>query len=243
MRHLFSILAIGLATSAAALDNEAVFRKAQAAYDDARYAEAAMLYESLLDSGVANVEVHYNLANANFKDGNFPDAVWHYRKAWYEAPRDPDIKANLHFALNAAGAAETPPTFVEQVFETLSYGEWIAVALTGYGLLTLLLILALLFPSMRRTLLKLCGLPILLILVSAGGWHQWQQLRTNPEWVVVKTEATTLYGPVEGSTAHYKLPLGALIRQRNTDPKGWVEVEYDGKRGWLKQEYIRRVSP
>ena len=80
------------------------FLEAQAAYDDGRYAEAVMLYSKLLDRGVSNHEVHYNLANAYFKDSDLSHAVWHYRKAWHDAPRDPDIRANLHFALNAAGA-------------------------------------------------------------------------------------------------------------------------------------------
>ncbi|WP_372807645.1 tetratricopeptide repeat protein [Pontiella sp.] len=233
-----------LATAQAAeLSLSEKYLKAQTAYDDARYAEAAMIYEAMVNDGVANSEVHFNLANANFKDGHLPLAVWHYRKAWYESPRDPDIKANLHFALNAAGAIDPAPGFVARIFETLSIGEWIAAAVAGYLLLAAALILCLLVPSIRRALLKFCLAPAALILVSAGGWWQWHQLELHPEWVVVKTEATALYSPVEGTTAHYKLPLGALARQTGSDPKGWIEVEYDGKRGWLKAGFISRVSP
>jgi tetratricopeptide (TPR) repeat protein len=220
-----------------------IFHKAQAAYDDGRYAEAVLLYEALEYKGVANTELHYNLANACFKDSDLPKAVWHYRKAWYQAPRDPDIRANLHFALNAAGAIEPAPRFIERAFNELSRGEWIAAATAAYVVLALLLLLALLLPKLRKPLIKACLAPAALLLLSAGGWWQWHQLTVHPEWVVVKTEATALYGPVEGSTAYYKLPLGALARQRGTDPKGWIEVEYDGKRGWLKGDYISRVSP
>jgi tetratricopeptide (TPR) repeat protein len=219
------------------------YLKAQTAYDDERYAEAAMIYEKMVNEGIANSEVHFNLANANFKDGHLPQAVWHYRTAWYESPRDPDIKANLHFALNAAGAIDPAPSFVARLFETLSIGEWVAVAVAGYLLLAAALILCLLVPSTRRALLKLCLAPAALILVSAGGWWQWHQLEIHPEWVVVQTEATALYSPVDGTTAHYKLPLGALARQTGIDSKGWVEVEYDGKRGWLKTGFISRLSP
>lgn len=222
---------------------EKIFSDAQAAYDDGRYTEAAGFYETLLSNNVAQVEVHYNLANAYFKNSQLSDAVWHYRKAGYAAPRDPDIRANLHFALNAAGAAAPRPTPLEKTLSLLSQSEWIKMAIGAYILFTLLLTLGLLIHPAKRMLFKWSLLPAVLILVSAGGWWNWNPFKNPPEWVVVKSGATALYGPIEDSTAHYKLPLAALVRQRSTDSKGWVEVEYDGKNGWLKEVYIRRVSP
>lgn len=219
------------------------FTKAQAAYDNGRYAEAALLYEQLISNGISNPEVHYNLANACFKDHDLSKAIWHYRKAWYENPRDPDINANLHFALNAAGAIEPAPSMAERFFSILTYSEWILVATAGYLLLMLLLLLLLFVRHSRRPLLKLCLLPTAMILCSILGGLHWKRLQANPEWVVVKMEATALFGPIEGSTAHFKLPVGALVQQHALDSKGWVEVEYDGKQGWLKDTYITRISP
>lgn len=240
-----SFLAVFLLVSISAFGSESdeTFFQAQAAYDDGRYAEAVILYSKLIDSGIGNTELHYNLANAYFRDNALSDAVWHYRKAWYTNPRDPDIQANLHFALNAAGAIEPAPSFVERFLSAGSLGEWILIALGGYVLLSLLLLMALLLKPARRNLLKLCLLPLTLLLLSAAGWRHWHQLQSNPEWVVVKTEATALFGPVDGSMAHYKIPLAALVRQHNADPKGWIEVEYDGKRGWVKIGYISPLSP
>ena len=243
MKFLMLIISALLTFTLPALASDEVFLKAQAAYDDGRYAEAALLYTTLLDEGISNAEVHYNLANACFKDSDLPSAVWHYRKAWYENPRDPDIRANLHFALNAAGAIEPAPGFIKRYLSALSLNEWVLIAIAGYILLTILLLAALLLKPARRNVLKLGLLPATILLIAAAGWRNWQHMRANPEWVVVRTEATTLFGPVEGSTAHFKIPLAALVRQSNTDTKGWIEVEYDGKQGWLKTEYINRLSP
>ncbi len=243
MKILQPLIAALLLATLCTFASEEAFTKAQAAYDDGRYAEASLLYEELLSNGVGHVEVRYNLANAYFKNAQLPEAVWNYRKAWYAAPRDPDIRANMHFALNAAGAAEPAPGFLEKTLSILSQNEWIMAAIGAYIVFTLLLILGLLIRPFKRALFKLSLFPAALILVAAGGWWHWQQLGTNPEWVVVKSGATALYGPVEGSTAHYELPLAALVRQRSADSKGWIEIEYDGKNGWLKEEYIHRVSP
>ncbi len=219
------------------------FLKAQTAYDEGRYVDAVTIYKQLEADGIENIELHYNLANAAFKSGDLPTAIWHYRKAFYSTPRDPDIRANLHFALNAAGATEPAGRFIQRFLSTLSRNEWIAVAVGGYLLLATLLILAQLVPPTRRALSKAALLPGALILLSGGGGLHWSGLAANPEWVVTQTGATALFGPVEGSTAHYKVPRGALVRQTATDPKGWIEVKYDGKTGWLKQEYIRQISP
>lgn len=250
MKTLFAALTAVLLTalSSPAFDEEevsksALFLEAQAAYDGGFYAEASVLYEKLLDSDVKNLEVEYNLANAYFKNGTLSDAILHYRRAEYSAPRDPDIRANLHFALHAAGAIEPVPSWVEKFLKTLSQHEWIMTAIGAYIIFTLLLILGMLIRPAKRTLAKLSLLPAAVILISAGGWWQWQQLGTHPEWVVVQSGATALFGPIEGSTAHYKVPLAALVRQRSADAKGWVEIQYDGKNGWVKDEYIQRVSP
>jgi tetratricopeptide (TPR) repeat protein len=218
-----------------------LFLSAQAAYDGGRYADAAKLYGVLVSNGVDNVEVHYNLANAYFREGDLPSAVLNYRKAWYLAPRDPDIRANLHFALNAAGAIESTPTLQERVFTSLSKGEWIIAATISYTVLILILILILVLRLSRRLAVKMILLPILLILLSTGGWLRWRQLVSNPEWVVMDSNAIALFGPIDGTTAHYKVPLGALVKQRGTDTKGWVEIEYDGKIGWLKVMHIKRI--
>ncbi|MEI6890745.1 MAG: tetratricopeptide repeat protein [Pontiella sp.] len=218
------------------------FLQAQTAYDHGRYAEAALQYETLIEQGTANPEVHYNLANAYFKDRDLPKAVWHYRKAWYEMPRDPDLKANLHFALNAAGALDPTPSFANRILSTLSQSEWIITATSGY-LLLLILLLLLPIKAARRMVLKLCLLPLGILTLSGLGWLQWNQLKANPEYVVVQAEATALFGPIAGSTAHFKMPIGALVRQRSNNGKGWIKVEYDHKQGWLKREYIALVSP
>jgi len=241
MKNMLPIIATILLAAIPAFADD--FNKAQATYDDGQYADAISIYDGLASNGVDNVELHYNLANALFKSGNLPKAVWHYRKAWYNAPRDPDIRANLHFALNAAGAVEPAPSFRKQLFHLLSQTEWIMAAIGGYITFTFLLILGMLIRPAKRTATKLSLLPAALILVAIGGWWHWQQLAVTPEGVIVKSGATALFGPVEGSTAHYKIPLGALVQQRNIDAKGWVEIEYDGKHGWLKHEYIQRLYP
>jgi tetratricopeptide (TPR) repeat protein len=243
MKFRFSIPVALLCSAVSVVAFDETFDQAQAAYDEGRYAEASILYENLLSNNVRNIEVEYNLANACFKNGELPQAVLHYRKAWYSAPRDPDIRANMNFALSAAGTIEPAAELTGKFFNMLSKNEWVMAAIGSYILFTLLMVLGMLIRPAKRMLAKLSLLPAALILISAGGWWHWHQLRTNPEWIVVKSGTTALFGPMTGSTAHYSIPLASIVRQQSTDSKGWVEIEYDGKKGWVEQQYIQRVSP
>jgi tetratricopeptide (TPR) repeat protein len=224
-------------------DPTGTFLAAETAYDAGNYTAAVKLYEEMLQQGVANPELHYNLANAAFKAGDLPTAVRHYRKAWYSNPRDPDIEANLQFALDAAGAVAPHPGRIDRILVSLSEGEWIAVATGLYLLAAVLAMTALFLPARRRGMLEGAAVALLLVLLCAAGWWQWHRLHLHPEWVVDHAGTTALFGPVEGTTAHYKIPLGALVCQRAVDPKGWIEVEYDGRTGWIKTERATRVSP
>lgn len=243
MKPLVLILIMTLATGLNSRAADDPFAQAQAAYDAGHYDEAAGLYESMLSNGVVNAEVHYNLANAFFKSGDLPKAVWHYRTAWYQDPHDPDINANLHFALSAAGAIEPAPSAIKRFFTSLPAGGWETVALGGYLALCALILAAILIRQARVPLLKLAMIPAAVLLLAGGGWWQWRQYRVHPECVVVHAGVTALYAPVAGGTAYYRIPMGALISRINIDPKGWIEVEYDGKAGWIKEDNILSLSP
>ena len=168
---LFAALLLTAAIQAAPIET---FRQARKSYDAGDYTKAIEQYELLLNDGISNLELRYNLANAHFRAGHIPEAVQYYRNAWYESPADPDIRANLQYALNAAGAVEPTPTFVERSLTSLSKHSWIRLATAGYILLAILLSAAFLSKQRARAvLLKTCLVPTALLIFSAAGWWQW----------------------------------------------------------------------
>lgn len=250
LRSLLALILLGSALSIHAAEPETAqrdfaqkFAAAQVAYDSGNPAEAANLYRQLIDAGIENPELQYNLGNALFKSGDLPQAVKNYRLAEYQNPRDPDIRANLQFALDAAGAVAPRLPIHRRLFAPLTQNEWTIAMITGYLLVALLLGLSLAIRPARRLLARLSLIPALLILLGLGGrWH-WNLFGTQPEWVVTRSGAATLFSPFEGATVHYEIPPAALVQQTRVDAKGWIEVLYDGKSGWLKESHIQRVSP
>lgn len=239
----FSAPAVHSATNETVRDTDlnTLFVKAQEMYDGGNYSEAITNYESLLSRGCRNSELHFNLGNAYFRNGTLPQAVQNYRLAWYQTPRDPDIRANLGFALEAAQAAPPKRNLAERFADSLSLNEWVITAVTAYSILMLCIILALLIRPAKRLILKAAILPAVALLFAGAGIWSWHRLTHNPELIVTKTGVKALFAPIENTTAHYRIPPGSIVRQRDTNKKGWINVEYDGKKGWMKEEQATSI--
>ncbi len=72
-------------------------------YANAQYVDAARLYQQLVDQGLDNAALYYNLANAYAQAGDTGRAILNYSRAERLAPRDADIRANLAAVLKQAG--------------------------------------------------------------------------------------------------------------------------------------------
>ena len=107
-KHLcLSIIAIAcfLAGPGFAAD-EGTFAKANQAYAEARFQEAAEGYESLVQSRQWSATLFYDLGNAYYRLGSFGKAILNYERALALDPRHPEAEANLRLARDEARALE-----------------------------------------------------------------------------------------------------------------------------------------
>ena len=108
MIRLASLILL-LATSAAVclprvLDAESaavsVFSEANALYRTGDYEAARASYLKVVDMGMVDFRLFYNLGNACFKSQRIGKAIVWYERAQRLKPRDEDVRANLRFALH-----------------------------------------------------------------------------------------------------------------------------------------------
>jgi len=146
-------LALWLTASARADSLRDTFTRGNAAYARADYAAAVREYETLLESGVADANVSYNLAAAYGSQGKYGQAIRYFERALREQPGDDGAERGLKLARDLLGerqvkqrgeaiVAERPPlssaVFARVSEETLALGLLLSSALLGAALLALM---------------------------------------------------------------------------------------------------------
>ncbi len=103
------------------IGNTSAFKQANSYYNKGAYQKAISSYESILKSGNTSSAVHFNLANAYFKNNELAPSAYHYEKALVLDPTDSDIKTNYQFVKNARidQIPHKPKGFLKSTYQKL----------------------------------------------------------------------------------------------------------------------------
>ena len=217
------------------------FLEASQAYDANRPAEAVALYSKLADAGYESKELFFNLGNAYFKMGKIGSAVLNYRRAWQIAPRDPDIQANLRFALQSTTATLPEYSTATKLFFKLSESEWITLATLVYWMASVLLATILLMRIRHLTLFRALAILLALLFLSVAGIVNHSIAQRSPEWVVMEPRQQALYAPLEGSKAFFALPEGSIVRMEEQSGT-WLKISTGQQSGYVPSKTCARVD-
>lgn len=235
----FFLIIAGIATAGAQsqpagilLDPDRTFSRAAEAYDEGDYAQALELYAQMIQAGYDHRALRFNLGNTLYRLGKPGHAIVQFRRAWRDAPRDPDILTNLAHVQRQTGAIPHQLSFFERVWSQLSPGEWAFLATVGWWLGALLLALSF-HDRKRRQGLRKCAIACgLLLLVSAPGVQYWRSPTSTQEAVVVGSGYQAKFAPLQGAQAHFDVPQGTIVRVRE-EAQGWFRIALNEKSGWL----------
>lgn len=208
---------------------------------------AIQLYRTLIDRGIDEADLYYNLGNAQAQAGQPIDAILSYERALRRAPGHEDAVENLRFLRKKLhGEEEAQATAAVDVIEPLVaplspelfgwmacagnlllFGGWFLRRRTGSKGLRRMLGIGL-----------VAGLLALLLGLAVVGGH-WMVARDPRAVVVEKTELK------EGPHAKFKSKGAALHggRVRVLDEaEGFLEIlQQDGISGWVPKKAITRV--
>ncbi len=74
------------------------FERANTFYEKQMYDSALSYYNKIVESGINNCNVYYNIGNVYFRQNKLGLAILNFEKAYKQNPKDADISANLRFA-------------------------------------------------------------------------------------------------------------------------------------------------
>ena len=228
------------AQSPAATD---LMAEANARYDREEYAEAVLLYESLVGDGYHDVALYYNLGNAHLGDGDLGRAILSYLRARELSPRDPDVRANLELAREStvdrivAERGSLPESASYVGLQWVNRGDLGVVALVmwvvcGVAIGGLLIWRA--FPMRAAvrvfaTLVAVATLGSSLMFLSTLYANPY-----NSTGVVIVDAVEVVNGPGWQYSEEFIIHSGAQVRM-NDSRNGWVRVSLPGGelQGWV----------
>ena len=220
-------------------------------YERGNFAEALQTYQELVDSGIQESALFYNLGNAYFKQRDIGRALLNYERAARLDPRDDDIQANLKVAReqrndqysNVEASALSQMAIFTRSWLTLNEMALIALGLWLFFTLALLIYWNVSARRLRKPLqytLLLTFFLLVMALLLLGNRLYIESVR--PQAVVVVEEANVLSGPGEQYVTEFTLHSGAEVGLIETRGR-WVRLTWqsDQLQGWVPINAVETV--
>jgi len=233
MIRIFALLLLFQFRVAAGIPS-ADFEAANRLYEKGDYAGALGAYQKLADTRQTSPALLFNLGNAYFKNGQIGRAIFAYRHAQRLDPRDPDIRANLKFALSTVPGNDTRTSNLDRALELLTLNE--RGALTAIALWICFGCMALgQFRTNFKSALRTFVVGAAIFAIFFGAWYAQGLIArvTERKVVVTAPTATVRFGPLEESQVSFNVRDGNELQLIGRKDK-WLQVaDASNRSGWI----------
>ncbi|MEA3503850.1 MAG: tetratricopeptide repeat protein [Bacteroidota bacterium] len=239
-----------IATVSNGQDYQKIISKANEAYSQKKYEEAAMLYDSVLTLEQESAGLYYNLGNSHFKNNNLAYSILYYEKALQLDPNNADLINNLEMARSKTldKIEKVPQLFYirwwQNFSNSYSANQWGKIAVASF---VILLILAgtFLFAS-KITIRKISfwtGLVALIftLLSFVIATQNYNKLTKNKTAIIFNPSVTVKSTPDENSVNLFVLHEGTKVfLQDKVGNYHEIKIE-NGSQGWIKSNSFKAI--
>jgi len=246
----YLLLILFLLPLLASPQSEQTIAKANKAYTEGFYANAAELYKSVLSTGYESVDLYYNLGNACFKQNDFSSAILYYEKAHKLDPGNEDLNFNLKIANTKITdkIEPIPEMFYKRWYRSLigsfSVDKWAKI---GWVFLCLGLFLGLFYIASKQLFIRKVGfwLGITFILLSLFSslfaWQNYNEIMHRKEAIIFAPTVTIKSSPDEKSVDLFVLHEGSKVELID-NIGSWYEIRIaNGSIGWLPSSAVEKI--
>ncbi|MBF0215857.1 MAG: tetratricopeptide repeat protein [Candidatus Omnitrophica bacterium] len=242
------ILIIPGTTFSRAETPDEIFNTANRNYDEDRFREASVLYESLISDGVKSGNLYYNLGNTYYKLGKKGKALVNYERAAKYIPNNEDLFANISFIRAATDFA--PPLERQSLIYRVWTGvrdafrlkTWFIFSVVFFSSVCLLMGAGSLSYGFQARSRVISGILLLFFMISLAafidGYNAKKYFR---EGIVTEPEAEVRYSPSFTGVVAFKLVEGMKAQILGKDG-AWTHIRLSSqKSGWVESGAIEAI--
>ncbi|TES91073.1 MAG: hypothetical protein E3J87_08595 [Candidatus Cloacimonadota bacterium] len=245
-KYIFFFLLIQNLFSKVDFSNDELFRSGNNLYKEGKYEESLENYKEIIDDGLVNGYLFYNLGNVYFRKGKIGYAILYYEKARKFLPRDREINDNLGFVkTNIQDRIEEKraPFLLFILYVLLENFSLKEVTFIVSIIFSMTLICSILF-FLKKNLHIIKNLSIsFLVILSFSCFLLALKLRiVNMKSGIVLVEVVNVKSaPSEDATLEFVIHEGTEF-QILESMKEFVKIRLkDGKSGWLTIETFGEI--
>jgi tetratricopeptide (TPR) repeat protein len=223
---------------------------AKAAYENAKFSEAAKLWLESASYESLSPDVLYNIGNACYRGNSPGNAALYYRRALHRDPQHAEARQNLRFIERKYGSITINRPALQTTLAHISIETWRNLLWAGLWILTIsLLIMAATQRNSSARHLATIGLILgpILAFFAALAWHAYPkdgEFAKDKMQAVVIHEKATLHSEASRTAPEViDAPPGSLCTILHQSGR-WSYVGFATEtRGWIPTESIEKILP
>ncbi len=233
-----------------AQDYSANLVQAQESYSESKYDTAAVIYQSIIDSGYQSPELYYNLGNCYYKLQEIPSAILYYEKALKLNPNDENIIHNINLcnSLIPDRIEKLPRLFFIRWYQGLynyfPIDIWANIGLALFSLFTLFMLIY--FLSSKVILRKIgFWLGMLFLVFSAFTFfltsQKYSSFKKHDEAIIFTPSITVKSSPAKNSVDLFVIHEGTKVSILDRVGE-WQKIRIqNGSIGWIESENLQII--
>ncbi len=243
------LMITGVGHTAETLDEaNALFARANQAYEDEQFAEALTMYEELMAGEYGTGDVLANAGTAAWRTEDIGKAVLYYLRALKIEPGNERARENLAFVQPGTNVVEEESffTLLRAWFAATSAWPWYVLFQISFVLLITGLVFAARTQPGTDSRIEWLGR-------SGGGvaaslvmglivFLHAEARQPQGDGVVVQDKAISRSGPALNYFEQLEIPAGTIIAFKSAPRNGWVEFRLrDGSTGFLPSDVVEAI--
>lgn len=226
--------------------NEPLLDSAKANYDNGAFSMAIKQYESVLSKGLSSADLHYNLGNSYFRNGQIGLSILNFEKGLKLDASHENAAFNLELANTKLGDKfETVP---EVSFSGLLRGlnksfSHNLISLLGIILLLVASVVFLLGKKNKNvSFIKLARIGAITgLLFTVISWKQLSSVNDYKAGIILMPSANIFSEPNEGSTLLFEVHEGTKV-EILSESNGWINVKAPNNEiGWIAENTFKEI--